>query len=394
MKKIISILMLSILCVFFSNTVFASSSNSEQVSNQATDTIFRFQIEKSLNQLRRNQNRMRQDYKSMSSYLNGRDSVILASFANSNKRIANLEDSLSLVNLSIQKELSRINQDQTELEKQSKTYTILLSVLILFILVLLIYNIIRNNKSTSSLSKLIGLKSTGDTNIDSQIVSCHNKLEGLQKEQAEILTEIKTIHIVQNDSKEINTINAHKIDQIIGSLNEISARINFMPASHLESVSETNLTKPDKVAYDAAVDAWININNHLSSLGKDRKKIPHVYALLAGETIEESELRADLSSLDEERKEEVNVIISDIRRFTSQHLNAIETWISFEAGAPKTLKDVVRFPLGKAFDQELDEELTGDFVNNGETIRIVAALGYLFPGSRNGCYREKSKVLV
>ena len=153
MKKIISILMLSILCVFFSNTVFASSSNSEQVSNQATDTIFRFQIEKSLNQLRRNQNRMRQDYKSMSSYLNGRDSVILASFANSNKRIANLEDSLSLVNLSIQKELSRINQDQTELEKQSKTYTILLSVLILFILVLLIYNIIRNNKSTSSLSK-------------------------------------------------------------------------------------------------------------------------------------------------------------------------------------------------------------------------------------------------
>lgn len=386
--------MLSILCVFFSNTVFASSSNSEQVSNQATDTIFRFQIEKSLNQLRRNQNRMRQDYKSMSSYLNGRDSVILASFANSNKRIANLEDSLSLVNLSIQKELSRINQDQTELEKQSKTYTILLSVLILFILVLLIYNIIRNNKSTSSLSKLIGLKSTGDTNTDSQIVSCHNKLEGLQKEQAEILTEIKTIHIVQNDSKETNTTNAHKIDQIIGSLNEISAKINSLSALHVESVSDAKLDKPDKVAYDAAVDAWININNHLSSLGKDRKKIPHVYALLAGEAIAESELRADLSALDDERKEEVNVIVSDIKRFMSQHLNAIETWISFEAEVPKTLKDVVRFPLGKAFDQELDEELTGDLVENGETIRVVAALGYLFPGSRNGCYREKSKVLV
>lgn len=386
--------MLSILCVFFSNTVFASSSNSEQVSNQATDTIFRFQIEKSLNQLRRNQNRMSQDYKSMSSYLNGRDSVILASFANSNKRIANLEDSLSLVNLSIQKELSRINQDQTELEKQSKTYTILLSVLILFILVLLIYNIIRNNKSTSSLSKLIGLKSTGDTNTDSQIVSCHNKLEGLQKEQAEILTEIKTIHIVQNDSKETNTTNAHKIDQIIGSLNEISAKINSLSALHVESVSDAKLDKPDKVAYDAAVDAWININNHLSSLGKDRKKIPHVYALLAGEAIAESELRADLSALDDERKEEVNVIVSDIKRFMSQHLNAIETWISFEAEVPKTLKDVVRFPLGKAFDQELDEELTGDLVENGETIRVVAALGYLFPGSRNGCYREKSKVLV
>lgn len=394
MKKIISILMLSILCVFFSNTVLASSSNSEQVSNQATDTIFRFQIEKSLNQLRHNQNRMSQDYKSMSSYLNGRDSVILASFANSNKRIANLEDSLGLLNLSIQKELVRINEDQTELQKQSKMYAILLLVLILFIFVLLFYNIRKNNQSASSLSMLIDQKSTGNDDNGSQIASCHNKLDSLQTDQTEILTEIKTIHVVQNDFNEINTINAHKIDQIIGSLNEISARINSMSAFHLESVSETNLIKPDKVAYDAAVDAWININNHLSSLGKDRKKIPHVYALLAGETIEESELRADLSSLDEERKEEVNVIISDIRRFTSQHLNAIEAWISFEAGSPKTLKDVVRFPLGKAFDQELDEELTGDLVNNGETIRIVAALGYLFPGSRNGCYREKSKVLV
>lgn len=394
MKKIISILMLSIFCVSFSNTVLASSLNSEQVSNQETDTIFKLQIEKSLNQLRRNQNKMRQDYKSMNSYINGRDSIIIASLDNSNKRIANFEDSLGLINMSIQKELNKINQDQTELEKQSKTYTILLSVLILFTLLLQIYNIVRNNKSTSSLSKLIGQKSTRDTNVDSQIVLCHDKLDGLQKEHTEILTEIKTIHVVQNDSNKINTASTHKIDQIIGSLNEISAKINSMSALHEEPVSDSKLNKPDKVAYDAAVDAWININNHLSSLGKDRKKIPHIYALLAGETIEESELRADLSALDEERKEEVNVIISDIKRFMSQHLNAIETWISFEAGSLKTLKDVVRFPLGKAFDQELDEELTGDLVNNGETIRIVAALGYLFPGSRNGCYREKSKVLV
>ena len=394
MRKSIPILMLTILCIFLSNSIYASSLDTDQNSNQATDTLFRLQIEKKLNILKRNQYKMSQDYKSMNSYLNSRDSVIIVSLENSNEKISNLEDSLGLLNLSIQKELVRINEDQTELQKQSKMYAILLLVLILFIFVLLIYNIRKNNQSASSLSMLIDQKSTGNDDNGSQIASCYNKLDSLQKEQTEILTEIKTIHVVQNDFNEINTINAHKIDQIIGSLNEISARINSMSAFHLESVSETNLIKPDRVAYDAAVDAWININNHLSSLGKDRKKIPHVYALLAGETIEESELRADLSSLDEERKEEVNVIISDIRRFTSQHLNAIEAWISFEAGSPKTLKDVVRFPLGKAFDQELDEELTGDLVNNGETIRIVAALGYLFPGSRNGCYREKSKVLV
>lgn len=394
MRKSMPVLMLTMLCLFFLNSVYASRLYFDQTPNQATDTIFRLLIEKSLNQLRRNQNKMSQDYKSMNSYLNGRDSVIIRSLDNSNKRIANLGDSLGLINLSIQKELNRINQDQTELEKQSKTYTLLLSILILFILILLIYNIVRNNQSASSLSVLIGQKSTGDTDKDTQIASCHNKLKELQREQAEILTEVKTIHIAQNDSNKTNTTNTHKIDQIIGSLNEISAKINSMSAPYVESVSESSLNKPDKVAYDAAVDAWININNHLSSLGKDRKKIPHVYALLAGENIDESELRADLSALDDERKEEVNVIISDIKRFMSQHLNAIETWISFEAGAIKTLKDVVRFPLGKAFDQELDEELTGEIVGNGEIIRVVAALGYLFPGSRNGCYRERSKVLV
>lgn len=386
--------MLTIFCLFFSNSVYASSLNLDQISNLATDTIFRLQIEKSLNQLRCNQNKMSQDYKSMNSYLNGRDSVIIASLDNYSKRIANIEDSLFLLNLFIQKELLRINQDHAELERQSKVYAALLSVLVLFILVLLIYNIRRNTKSTSSLSMLIDQKSTRDTHSDSQIVTCHNKLEELQREQTDILTAVKTIHVVQNDSNEQNTTNAHKIDQIIGSINEISKIINSMSAFHADSVSDSNLNKPDKVAYDAAVDAWININNHLSSLGKDRKKIPHVYALLAGEIIEEQELRGDLSALDDVRKEEVYVIISDIKRFMSQHLNAIETWISFEAGSPKTLKDVVRFPLGKAFDQDLDEELTGEIVSSGETIRVVAALGYLFPGSRNGCYREKSKVLI
>ena len=289
MRKSMPILMLTILCIFFSNSIYASSLDTAQNSNQATDILFRLQIEKNLNIHKRNQYKMSQDYKSMNSYLNSRDSVIIVSLENSNEKISNLEDSLGLLNLSIQKELVRINEDQTELQKQSKMYVILLSVLILFIFVLLIYNIRKNNQSASSLSMLIDQKSTGNDDNGSQIASCHNKLDSLQKDQTEILTEIKTIHVVQNDFNEINTINAHKIDQIIGSLNEISARINSMSAFHLESVSETNLIKPDRVAYDAAVDAWININNHLSSLGKDRKKIPHVYALLAGETIEESE---------------------------------------------------------------------------------------------------------
>lgn len=196
MRKSIPILMLTILCIFLSNSIYASSLDTDQNSNQATDTLFRLQIEKKLNILKRNQYKMSQDYKSMNSYLNSRDSVIIVSLENSNEKISNLEDSLGLLNLSIQKELVRINEDQTELQKQSKMYVILLSVLILFIFVLLIYNIRKNNQSASSLSMLIDQKSTGNDDNGSQIASCHNKLDSLQKDQTEILTEIKTIHVV------------------------------------------------------------------------------------------------------------------------------------------------------------------------------------------------------
>ena len=126
MRKSIPILMLTILCIFLSNSIYASSLDTDQNSNQATDTLFRLQIEKKLNILKRNQYKMSQDYKSMISYLNSRDSMIIVSLENSNKKISNLEDSLGLLNLSIQKELVRINEDQTELQKQSKMYVILL----------------------------------------------------------------------------------------------------------------------------------------------------------------------------------------------------------------------------------------------------------------------------
>ena len=135
MRKSIPILMLTILCIFLSNSIYASSLDTDQNSNQATDTLFRLQIEKKLNLLKRNQYKMSQHYKSMISYLNSRDSMIIVSLENSNKKISNLEDSLGLLNLSIQKELVRINEDQTELQKQSKMYVILLLVLILFIFV-------------------------------------------------------------------------------------------------------------------------------------------------------------------------------------------------------------------------------------------------------------------
>lgn len=219
--------------------------------------------------------------------------------------------------------------------------------------------------------------------------------------------------------------NEVRSERIIGSVNELLRTVNELKHSHeilsrkrqdayeemkeavcstidsrakdlIKEMSELKPkpTLPDKTSYDAAVDAWIYISNHLSALGRDRFKIPHVYAFLAGHDVEAAELKADLDTISETRREEVNTIIGDIKLFNSQHLATIESWLSAQLGDVKTLRDAVRCPLGQPFDNELDEHLLGDTITDGEPVAKVASLGYLFPGSLNGCYRVKSKVLV
>lgn len=386
--------MQSILCLLSSDIAFASSASPAQITDQSYDMLFRSQVVNTLNQLQSNHNKIHRDYESLSSYLRNRDSIIISSLDNSKNRIPNIEDSLAVLNSYIQNELVAITRDQAKLCRQTSIYVVLLATLIFGVLVLLIYKIRKTHQAVSSISFLMSRKESEHEAYKTSMSQCDKRLEALQNSLFEILSKIDTISVDQGNIKETSSSNSQKINQLVNSLNEILSNIGSLSTVSVVSPSTVNMDKPDKVAYDAAVDAWININKHLESLGKDRKKIQHVYALLAGETVEDTELRTDLESLNDERKEEVNVIISDIKRFMSQHLNAIESWISFDAGSAKTLKDVVRFPLGKSFNNDLDEELTGDIVNDGKTVSMVASLGYLFPGSRNGCYRGKSKVLV
>ena len=161
-----------------------------------------------------------------------------------------------------------------------------------------------------------------------------------------------------------------------------------------ENSSDAVFIKFDPVSYDAAVDAWIQINNNLGSLGKYRWRIQKVYAYLAGHDIDRSDMQQEIASLDDEHKEAINIIISDIERFKLQHLTALENGLTAQSGHECKLMDAVRFPVGKTFDAVLDEELTGEPVKQGAIVSKVALLGYLFPGSRNGCYRVRSTVLI
>lgn len=183
-------------------------------------------------------------------------------------------------------------------------------------------------------------------------------------------------------------------DQLQRQHDDIAALLAGIQAAPPAEAQTVAFEKPDQMAYNAAVDAWVNINDHLYTLGKDRRKIQHVYAFLAGHDVTDSELQSDLSQLSDDRREALSSIISDIRRFRSIHMPVIEAWLSSDSNRTRTLRDAVRFPLGQGFDNDRDEELTGDSVPNGTAVSMVAALGYHFPGSRSGCYPTKAKVLV
>ena len=181
------------------------------------------------------------------------------------------------------------------------------------------------------------------------------------------------------------------IEQYGRSLDELSSSL-----SRIATVKEESEEKPavSKVAYDAAVDRWINLNNKLTAQGKIRRNIQNIYALLAGRDVSDEDVQSDLSGLDENKKEEVSAIVSDIRLFRQRYMETIEGWLANEPGCGDRLCDVVRFPYNGTFDNELDEDVVGDPIADGEEIAWVASLGYMFPGSHNGCYRVKAKVCV
>ena len=181
------------------------------------------------------------------------------------------------------------------------------------------------------------------------------------------------------------------IEQYGHSLDKLSSSL-----SRRATVKEESEEKPavSKIAYDAAVDRWINLNNKLTAQGKIRRKIQNIYALLAGRDVSDEDVQSDLSGLDENKKEEVSTIVSDIRLFRQRYMETIEGWLANEPGYGDRLCDVVRFPYNGTFDNELDEDVVGDPIADGEEIAWVASLGYMFPGSHNGCYRVKAKVCM
>ena len=147
-------------------------------------------------------------------------------------------------------------------------------------------------------------------------------------------------------------------------------------------------------AYNIAVDTWININDHLYSLGKARRQIQPVYRLLAGLQVSEEELTTALSALNNSQREEIKTIVADIRQFMDVHRPIIDRWLEQDKNEAGSFIEAVRMPQGQVFNPELDEDLLDDDIPSNALVTTVMRVGFLFPSSRTGSYRNKTKCVV
>lgn len=377
-------------------SIFAFQSSAFPMENP--DSIAFEEMKQSISSLESRTVKLSRENQRLLGILSNRDSVIQASLWNTDAHIQTLQDSIKLLDGHT---ASIINDLEANSNKESQRFDNLglLSLLCIGLLIILIVlyavNIIGIKKVKKSLY----------SNDDSRIQDCMNALatasasfNNAAGSCEKFLSDEKTSYTQEKNALS-NCLAEFSIQ--LEDMKTLLKKANDEILVRGGNVSETEgnkqkvvTSKPDKIAYDAAVDAWININNHLYSLGKDRKHIQHVYALLAGQIVSEKDIKDDLSQLSDERKESVNSIISDIKRFNEIQKPVIETWLSGESGNDNIINDIIRFPLGQSFNGDLDEELTGDDVDGNPIVLMVASLGYIFPGSRNGNYYVKSKVLV
>ena len=254
------------------------------------------------------------------------------------------------------------------------------------------HNLSPQNKDVSWVLDLLKTGLNKSDGISESVATSLSSLSRQENTMTKVASQLEAVLKGQDNAELIE-----KLEALLSRVNEIKESIAKLPPTNsLPAKISPSIPQRDVVVYNAAVDAWLHINNQLFSMGKWRWKIQNVYRLLAGLDVSEDDLRSDLQGLgDDERRESVLTIINDIKRFMATHKPVIDEWLQGENEAGiKSLQDAVWMSQGMPFNDDRDEEVTGDDVEEGTIVDKVASLGYYFPGSRNGGILQKCKVLV
>lgn len=150
------------------------------------------------------------------------------------------------------------------------------------------------------------------------------------------------------------------------------------------------LSESDIIAYNDAVQAFVNINDYFYELRRYKDELsPCLNWLLNITDIKPSVISEEF---DEELRSKISLFVSKIETFKNIFEPAINRYLLCTQ-KDFTFNDCVRYPLNSGFDSELDQHCLGEELNNGEIIHGVLKLGFYFPDSKSYPYRVKSIIL-
>ena len=164
---------------------------------------------------------------------------------------------------------------------------------------------------------------------------------------------------------------------------------NIVTTSPIAENEVPQLSDADVVAYNDAIQAFVNIDNYIYDLKKHNALITPWMMWLASDCPKPNVVT---SSLPDEERTKVSLLVSKIEQFKNNHEQAINRYL-IRSKSQKTFEDCVRCPLKGSFNSELDQHLLGEDLEDGEEIRSVYKMGYHFPDSKAYPYREKSLIL-
>ena len=174
---------------------------------------------------------------------------------------------------------------------------------------------------------------------------------------------------------------------------DLSMRLDAQPMKR-SVVEEQGLSTQDVVAYNDGIQAFVNINNYVYDLRRHNALMTRLLQFWAGAEVPSVQVKdmVDLKSVPEEERSHLSLLILKIEQFKRNNQPAIERYLKL-SGKRQNYVDCVRCPLGQKFDDELDQNLLGDEMREGQIVEQVFKLGFNFPDSRFYPYREKALVL-
>lgn len=150
-----------------------------------------------------------------------------------------------------------------------------------------------------------------------------------------------------------------------------------------ETENDARLSPQQQMVYNEAVREFIILNDRIYELRRHHAELQPLLSRLALLSTEPLQLAED---------DPLKPLADQVERFVREQVPFINA--SLRGTELESYEECLRVPIGRTSDPELDEELSGDDVNEGTAVRFVLKAGYYFPDCTLVLHPVKSIILI